>query len=244
MALTKASQNVITPNIATTDTAQTISGVKTFSKNQIISLAATETLSAFEIRNLGTGVALKISDEATELTPFVVDASGKCGVKIAIPLYDLHVGGTFFPSNGTIGISNGVAATDGIVGQVLTATSALVAITSNVKTNGASITLTAGDWEVYSNATFNFAGVTATAVDQIGAAVSSTSGTMPTNQCQWLLTPVMATAVSQTPSYAFVTPRVRFNVTTNTVVYVVVQAPLITAGTMAFTSIITANRVR
>lgn len=244
MALTKASQNVITPNIATTDTAQTISGVKTFSKNQIVSLAATETATALEIKNLGSGLALSISDEVTETTPFVVDASGKCGVKIAVPLYDLHVGGTFFPSTGTVGITNGIAATTGIVGQILTNTSAVVSILSNVKTAGATVTLTAGDWEVYSNATFNFTGVTATLVDQIGAAVSNANNTMPTNQCQWLLTPVMATAVTQTPAYAFVTPRVRFNVTVNTPVYVVVQAPLITAGTMTFTSIITANRVR
>lgn len=69
MALTKATQNVITPNIVTTDTTQTITGIKTISVNS----AST----ALTITQTGSGEALRVEDSASpDLSPFVISNNG------------------------------------------------------------------------------------------------------------------------------------------------------------------------
>ena len=142
------------------------------------------------------------------------------------------------------GSIDGSPATFGFIGQLNTSTSALQGITSNQLKKGASITLTVGEWEVYGNATLNFTGVNCVAGDQIGAGISVDSETLITNQIQLLLIPALA-SFSASPAYAFVTPRIRVSVSgTNQIANLMVQAPTLTAGTITFTSIISANRVR
>jgi len=69
MPITKATQNVITPNIVTTDTTQTITGIKTISVNS----AST----ALTITQTGSGEALRVEDSASpDSTPFVVSNNG------------------------------------------------------------------------------------------------------------------------------------------------------------------------
>lgn len=69
MALTKATQNVITPNIVTTDTTQTITGIKTISVNS----AST----ALTITQTGSGEAFRVEDSASpDATPFKISSTG------------------------------------------------------------------------------------------------------------------------------------------------------------------------
>jgi hypothetical protein len=69
MALTKATQNVITPNIVTTDTTQTITGIKTISVNS----AST----ALTITQTGSGEAFRVEDSASpDASPFTISNNG------------------------------------------------------------------------------------------------------------------------------------------------------------------------
>lgn len=68
MAITKATQNVITPNIVTTDTTQTITGIKTISVNS--------TSTALTITQTGTGEAFRVEDSSPDTTPFTISNSG------------------------------------------------------------------------------------------------------------------------------------------------------------------------
>lgn len=69
MALTKATQNVITPNIVTTDTTQTITGIKTISVNS--------TSTALTVTQTGTGEAFRVEDSASpDATPFKISSTG------------------------------------------------------------------------------------------------------------------------------------------------------------------------
>lgn len=151
--------------------------------------------------------------------------------------------GAQIPSSLIFGVTNGASAPSGYVGQLLSANTTLANIASNTVVNGATITLTAGDWEVYGNATFNFSSVSCVAGDILGAAISLTASVLPDGQRQIVLIPALTT-ITQSPAYSFVIPRVRINVTTSTPVYLVVQSPTTTAGTMQYASIISANRIR
>jgi hypothetical protein len=68
MPITKATQNVITPNIVTTDTTQTITGIKTISINS--------TSPALTITQTGTGEAFRVEDASPDSTPFTISATG------------------------------------------------------------------------------------------------------------------------------------------------------------------------
>jgi hypothetical protein len=186
-----------------------------------------------------TGTATSFDGSANITIPATITT----GATITSPIFaGTATGG--LTTNVVQGVTDGIIAAVGYIGEVISATSSLNNIGSNSIENGASITLTAGDWEVYGSAELNFSSVTASAGDALGAAISLTSLNLPANQRQKLLMPAISSVNSQSPAFAFVTPRVRFNVTVNTLVYIVVQSPSITSGTMTFSSIITANRVR
>lgn len=52
------------------------------------------TIVALQVTNQGTGASLRVDDEASDSTPFIVDAGGNVGIKNASPAYDLDVNGT------------------------------------------------------------------------------------------------------------------------------------------------------
>ena len=247
-------------NTATTDTAQTITGQKTFTQSIIASGGVTGNVTGDVSGNAGTATTLQTARTigiSGSVTGTATSFNGSANITIpttittGATITSPNLAGTATGSLTTKvvqGVTDGTNALAGYIGEVIQGTSALTAIATNTIANGASITLTPGDWEVYGNATFNFSAVqTQTGSgDLIGASISTTSLTLVDKQRQVLLVPALTISggVTQSPAYAFVTPRVRFNVTVNTLVYIVVQSPAITSGTMDFSSIITANRVR
>lgn len=65
----------------------------TFSANQVISVTD-NTNAALRITQLGTGLALRVEDEASpDSTPFVIDASGNVGIGTATPVTSLDTAG-------------------------------------------------------------------------------------------------------------------------------------------------------
>jgi len=244
---------IVGTNTATTDTAQTITGAKTFTQPIVGNLTGNVSGNSATATTLQTARTIGISGSVTgTATSFngsaniTIPATITTGATITSPNLAGTATGTL-TSKVVQGITDGTNASAGYIGEVIQGTSALTAIATNSIVDGASITLSPGDWEVYANATFNFSGVSAAAGDLIGAAVSLVPLTLPNNQRQVLLIPAI-TNITQTPAFAFVTPRVRVNVTTNTAIYIVVQSPIfsiVAPGTgMQFSSIITANRVR
>lgn len=290
MALTKATQNVISPNICTTDTTQTISGAKTFSSviNGSVSgsashLSPSKTIAisgdvfsspvVFDGTSnvtiptaLASGVAISSPNivnpsivspaitggtiASSSVSASTITSSTISGSTIA----DANFSGTptgFLPSTIIKGVTDGSVAQAGYIGEILSASQlSPVGISSNQIKDGVSLSLTPGSWEVYGNATFYFTGVTCAAGDVIGVGLSTTSGTMVSNQQQLLLCPQLSNfsgSPAGSAAYAFVTPRIRIDTSTNTTVYLVVQAPthtLATGGSMKFTCILSANRVR
>lgn len=250
---------IVGTNTATTNTAQTITGQKTFTQNILANGGVTgavtgnastattlETARTIAISGSVTGTATSFNGAANISIPTTIAS----GVTITSPNLagtpTYAVGFDGFSSKYIKGITDGLPATTGYIGQVISNTSTLQTIASNAIVYGAMIILTPGSWEVYGNATFNFNTVNSVAGDFLGASISTLNPITPAlvdTQRQVLLIPAL-TSCTQTPAYAFVTPRVRFDVTTNSDVYIVIQAPTISAGTMQFSSIITANRVR
>jgi hypothetical protein len=142
------------------------------------------------------------------------------------------------------GVTDGsLTSAAGVVGELLSGSTTAASIISSTTTNGATVTLTAGNWELFGNATFNFNSVTVTANSTIAASVGTASGTLTADQQQVVLLGAYSSATAS-PAFALVTPRVNISVTTSTPVYLVVKSPQIAAGTMTFSSVIRARRVR
>jgi hypothetical protein len=248
---------IVGTNTATTDTAQTITGVKTFTQPIVGNLTGDvsgnagtatilQTARTIGISGSVTGTATSFNGSANITIPTTITTGATITSPnlAGTPTYVAGFDG--FLSKYIKGITDGLPPTAGYIGQTISNTSILTTIASNAIVYGAQITLTPGCWEVYGNATFNFNTVTAASGDFLGASISSLNPITPAlvdTQRQILLVPALS-ACTQTPAYAFVTPRVRFDVTTNSSVYIVIQAPTTSVGTMQFSSIITANRVR
>lgn len=52
------------------------------------------TANALTITNRGNSASFRVNDDASDTTPFIVDAGGNVGVKTATPAYDLDINGT------------------------------------------------------------------------------------------------------------------------------------------------------
>lgn len=78
-----------------------------------------------------------------------------------------------------VGVTNGSNATAGSIGEVVSsviANASSVTMNSNAATNLTSISLTAGDWDVWGNINYKTVGTSAT---QLSVWISTTSATLP-----------------------------------------------------------------
>jgi hypothetical protein len=129
------------------------------------------------------------------------------------------------------GVTNGSAAAAGSVGQVIKSvipSGSAVSLTSTVTANVTSISLTAGDWDVWGNVCFFVAGTTT--IQSVAGSITTTSATIPnsgtgnaafsmagsfvTGQGICMSTGTMDANISATTTY-FLTANSNFGVSTN-----------------------------
>jgi hypothetical protein len=151
--------------------------------------------------------------------------------------------GAITPNGGIVGTTAGGNATAGNVGEYVSANSAGVTWgTSTSIVNIASISLTAGDWDVYGTALFSTGGTSV--ATQAAAAISLTTGAFDSATLGGIWSEIQAFATSAS-YYAPISLR-RINVSTTTTVYLTGQVTYSTlgGGTWGAGSIIQARRVR
>lgn len=157
---------------------------------------------------------------------------------------NLAVTGTITPSQtagivGTTAVNNAQA---GSVGELLTNATAGTSLTSTVTGNATSVSLTAGDWDVYGTVSFIAAATTTTTIVQAG--INTTTATMPGgNAGAFTLLQMNAGAFATSGVQAIPTGPVRVNVSTTTTVFLVANATFGTS-TMTCSGFIRARRVR
>lgn len=96
----------------------------------------------------------------------------------------------FSSTSGVIGTTTNDNAAAGSVGEYIESVVTTQAITSNAVTNVTSISLTAGDWDVFGNVFTNPAISTTQAAIQVG--INTTSVTFPSGQYATIVTPMSA----------------------------------------------------
>ena len=150
--------------------------------------------------------------------------------------------GTITPSttNGIVGTTLADNANAGSVGEVITNTGTNVSLTTSTPANITSVTLTAGDWDVYGSVAFN--GTASTSTSQITGGLNTVSATLPAQPYYYRHQYGVGGFVSATLPSGSV-PTQRINVSTSTVVYLVALA-VFTASTETATAVIIARRVR
>ena len=147
--------------------------------------------------------------------------------------------GAFVPAQtaGIVGTTTNNNANAGSVGEYVTATGTAVSLTNNTPANCTSISLTAGDWDVYGSALFNPAGTTTTNAILVG--ISTTSATTPAAP----LYSILGLAAPAGVGNSLVAPSQRISLASTTTVYLVTNA-IFAVSTMTVTGQIWARRRR
>lgn len=125
------------------------------------------------------------------------------------------------------GAGTNVNVSPGYVGEFVSSVIAFasaVSLTTVTAANVTSISLTAGDWDVFGNIAFAVSG----ACTSLGGWISSTSATQPDFSLRNLLT--SATAVA---SSGFTVPQLRFSLAATTTIYLSAQAAFTTSTVTA-----------
>lgn len=152
----------------------------------------------------------------------------------------LSASSTITPSQtaGIVGTTTNNSANAGSVGEYITATGTAVSLSTGTVANITSISLTAGDWDVQGNVTYNPAGTTI--VQGGGAGVNTTSVTLPADP---LDTHMGAVNYGTGTAPSLIAPVQRILIASTTTVYLVAYANF-TTSTCTATGIIRARRVR
>lgn len=168
------------------------------------------------------------------------------GSTSADPAFGTTVAGLTFTSAitpsttaGIVGTTAGDNANAGSVGEYVSASFSAVSMTNGVLTNLASISLSAGDWDVQGNAIFATSGASANMTTVI-CGVSTTSATLPALGQYDQLSGI---AVPTTSGASVICPITRLSLTTTTTVYAIGDT-LFSAGTVQAAGFIRARRVR
>jgi hypothetical protein len=229
-----------------TNTNQTITGVKTFTQPIVGSITG----NAGTATTLQTGRTIGISGSITGTATLFNGATG-----ITIPT-TITTGATITSPNlaGTAtgaltskvvqGVTDGTLAATGFIGEIIQATQLTSNISPDATTNGATITLTPGVWDVSGSASFGFNSVVCEPWETIAAGISNVSNTLQNFRKQEILIPA-SVSITKSPAFELIFPIVRFNVTSDTPIYVVIASPDYEPGgaTMTYESSIRATRV-
>lgn len=145
-------------------------------------------------------------------------------------------------NNRLFGVTDASNAAAGYVGEFISSTVAFgspVALTTATTANVTSISLTAGDWDLFGTVGYiTGAGTTITAVI---ANMSTTSATLQADALYWFH--LQIAAANFTGSQKIVAPYQRMNISSTTTVYLVTQATFLVNTYSAYGSI-SARRVR
>jgi hypothetical protein len=141
---------------------------------------------------------------------------------------------------GAVGTATNDSASAGYIGEVKSSavvSASAVALTTNTQTNVTSISLTAGDWDVYGNVLYKVAATTR--VDQIQGSLSNTSAILDATEkfSNYLAAGVPATSIGST------CPPRRISIASTTTVYLVAYSTF-TVSTNAAYGNIWARRAR
>jgi hypothetical protein len=143
---------------------------------------------------------------------------------------------TGLPSASLVAVTTNSSAAVGVVGQVVTSTVSAVAITSGTLTNVTSISLPAGDWDVFGSVQAQAAGTTTTLYTSGG--ISTTSATLPAAGLQTVAPAGAAGLLVGGP-----VPSQRLSLASTTTVYLVAQISY-AVSTCTVAGSITARRER
>jgi len=142
---------------------------------------------------------------------------------------------------GVTGASNAAAGSVGEFVSALVAVGSAVSLTTATAKNVASISLTAGDWDVEGNVNFTGGSATTAAGGLFSTGISTSTGALPTDGSE---VPVAVPPVTTTSFLANGTlPRKRISISSTTTVYLVAEATF-SAGTVGAYGAITARRER
>jgi hypothetical protein len=239
----------------TLNSNQTITGQKTFTQNIIASAGVTGNLTgsvsgnATTATTLATGRTIAISGAVTgTATSFngsaniTIPATITSGATITSPALAGTATGSL-TSTVLQGITNGVAATAGFVGEVIESIRVVgtaTVLTSGVSNNAANITLTAGEW--YINGQVDYRAGATTSITILTQGISTASGTLGAQDTfsRSVFAAVVPTAANDIglPIRGQV-----LSLTATTTVYLVTNATF-TASTLSAYGTITARRIR
>lgn len=128
-----------------------------------------------------TGSGAAVFGTSPSLTTPTIAGAALSGTFSGTPTFSGAVtfSSTITPSQtaGIVGTTTNNSANAGSVGEYVTATGTAVALTTATSTNCTSISLTAGDWDVFGAIIFNGNATTSTSVMMAG--ISTTSATLP-----------------------------------------------------------------
>jgi hypothetical protein len=199
---------------------------------------ATRTAHAVQVGN-GTSAITQVGPDATTGKPLVSQGSA------SDPAFSTSVTGLTFTSaitpqttGGIVGTTAADNANAGSVGELISATGSNVSLSSGVGANVTSISLTAGDWDVWGSVQCNAAG--STVINSCFDGVSTTSAALPAVPLYAGLNGLSLGGGSQVQ---FPTPMQRINVSTTTTVYLVASSSF-TTSTLTANGTIWARRRR
>lgn len=136
-----------------------------------------------------------------------------------------------------VGTATNNNAAAGSVGEVISSAVSAVAITTNTLTNVTSISLTAGDWDVFGGTLTNPAGTSTQGILKVG--INTTSATLPTD----VYSITDYTSASAGVPQGMGAPTIRLNLSGTTTVYLVSQITY-AISTLTINGTITARRAR
>lgn len=242
---------IVGTNTATTNTAQTITGQKTFTQNILANGGVTgpvtgnastattlQTARTIAISGDVTGTATSFNGSANIAIPTTISS----GVTIASPNLTGTATGSL-TSTVLQGVTNGVPASSGFVGELISSTIAVgsaIPLTSTITSDVTSISLPAGEW--YVNGQVDYRAAATTSITILTQGISSTSATLG---AQDTFSRNVSGAFVPTASVDVCLP-IRgqaLSLTTTTTIYLVANATFTLAALSAYGTI-QARRVR